>query len=147
MPVFESGNQAVIVFVTVCTKGRRPVLANDTIHTLLREAWIDAQLWRVGRYVIMPDHLHLFAAPATIPPEPLRKWTSYWKSCAARKWPESGPSPVWQTDVWDTQLRASESYASKWTYVRENPVRSGLVRDVDDWPYQGELNVLRWHDR
>ena len=38
----------------------------------------------------------------------------------------------------------SESYGDKWEYVRSNPVRHGYIADADDWPYQGELNVLRW---
>jgi hypothetical protein len=28
-----------------------------------------------------------------------------------------------------------------------NPVRHGYVAHAEDWPYQGELNVLQWHDR
>ena len=31
--------------------------------------------------------------------------------------------------------------------VAENPVRAGLVLKSSDWPYQGELKVLEWHDR
>mgnify|MGYP003875432317 CR=1 FL=1 len=52
----------------------------------------------------------------------------------------------WQRDFWDTQLRRGESYSAKWKYVRHNPVRAGLVPSADLWPYQGELNVLRWHE-
>ena len=55
--------------------------------------------------------------------------------------------PLWQRDCWDRQLRTGESYAQKWEYVRNNPVRKGLVANADDWPYQGELNVLEWHER
>jgi hypothetical protein len=47
-------------------------------------------------------------------------------------------------DSWDTQLRRHESYDSKWEYVINNPVRAGLVKEPDDWPFQGALNVLRW---
>jgi len=50
----------------------------------------------------------------------------------------------WQRKGWDSRLRRSESYAEKWAYVRENPVRKGLVKPPDDWPYQGRLNVLPW---
>ena len=35
--------------------------------------------------------------------------------------------------------RSDESYSQKWNYVRENPVRAGLVKSVEDWPYQGEI--------
>ena len=39
-------------------------------------------------------------------------------------------------------LRSDESYADKWNYVRENPVRAGLFRDASEWPYQGEIVVI-----
>ena len=55
--------------------------------------------------------------------------------------------PLFQRECWDTQLRRWESYAQKWEYVRNNPVRKGFVTIAEDWPYQGEMNVLEWHDR
>ena len=48
--------------------------------------------------------------------------------------------------TWDRQLRRADSHAAKWEYVRNNPVRHGHVENLDDWPYQGELNILEWHD-
>jgi hypothetical protein len=52
--------------------------------------------------------------------------------------------PAHQRDFWDTQLRRSENYTEKWQYVLRNPVRAKLVENVEDWPYQGELNILPW---
>jgi hypothetical protein len=46
---------------------------------------------------------------------------------------------VWEEGFFDHVLRSNESYSQKWHYVRENPVRAGLVRSVEDWPYQGEI--------
>jgi hypothetical protein len=43
-------------------------------------------------------------------------------------------------------LRRHESYSQKWNYVMANPVRHGYVARAEDWPFQGELNVLNWHD-
>src|SRR6266576_2708973 len=51
---------------------------------------------------------------------------------------------IWQRDFWDTQLRRSENYDSKWQYVVDNPVRAGLAREADEWPFQGELSFLPW---
>ena len=163
-PVVESFNRSVIVYVTVCTKDRHPVPANPFMHELLCRAWEGADRWRVGRYVVMPDHIHLFCAPGTWPPTSVKKWAEYWNGCvlcalkgygplvecgrggtrpsSAGTWPD----PLWQRDCWDTQLRRSEDYHEKWEYVRLNPVRSNLCGLPDDWPYQGELNVLQWHD-
>jgi hypothetical protein len=40
-----------------------------------------------------------------------------------------------------------KSYAQKLDYVMNNPVRHGYVRRAKDWPYQGELKILDWHDQ
>ena len=71
----------------------------------------------------------------------------YWKSIVTRMWPWPAEKPLWQQDGWDTQLRQGESYQAKWEYVRRNPVRAGLVSAPEDWLFQGELNILPWHDR
>ena len=55
--------------------------------------------------------------------------------------------PLWQRGCWDTQLRLGENFAAKCEYVRNNPVRAGLVANADEWPYQGRLNNLTWHDK
>ena len=99
---------------------------------------------------------------------PIKKWVEYWKGIVARAakgygplvaeegWGGTQPSKysqsskwagvLWQRDFWDTQLRHGESYAKKWQYVRANPVRAGLCEVPEDWLYQGEMNVLAWHD-
>ena len=141
-PVIDARGRAAIVFLTVCTKGRQPVLATPSMHQSLKAAWAAAGDWQVGRYVIMPDHLHLFCAPGVHPPESLQSWISYWKRLAT----QAHGSQLWQRDFWDTQLRHQDCYALKWEYVRNNPVRAGLTASADAWPFQGELNVLRWHD-
>ena len=134
----------MIVFLTVVTKNRKPILADDDAHATILEAWQVATKWLVGRYIVMPDHVHLFCAPGTQISEPLPLWAAFWKSESARTWPRPEESPIWQRHFWDTQLRRGESYDQKWEYVLANPVRAGLVSRVEDWPYQGELNELRW---
>ena len=146
LPAFEHHNRSIIQFVTVCTQARRPLLATASAHAALLSAWQAASWYQIGRYVIMPDHVHLFCAPAINPPEPLTRWINFWKSHSARHWPDPAVGKLWQRDSWDTQLRATDHYGAKWTYVRENPVRAGLVAHADAWPHQGELNILPWHD-
>jgi putative transposase len=92
----------------------------------------------VGRYVILPDHLHFFVAlPDDIK---LGDWVGTLKRVLARSLEGSGSSdPIWQRGFFDHVLRSGESYAEKWKYVRENPIRAGLVKSADDWPYSGEI--------
>jgi putative transposase len=144
LPPNERHNTPIIVYVTVCTKNRKRILADRIIHNWLRETWQVNTSWLMGKYMIMPDHIHFFCAPGELHPPPLAGWIKFWKSHAARLWPHAEQAPVWQREAWDTQLRRHESYDSKWEYVSTNPVRAGLVRNAEDWPYQGELNELRW---
>ena len=52
--------------------------------------------------------------------------------------------PHWQKGFFDHILRGEESYSTKWEYVRENPVRAGLVTCPEDWPYFGRVHEIRW---
>ena len=130
-----------IIFLTVCTNRRMPILANDASHKVLRYLWHDTSHWRVGRYVIMPDHLHLFVQRASSGTIPLKRWMGWWKrdfSVALQL-----GSSIWQTDFWDTRIRSEAHYHAKWLYVRNNPVRHAAVRLPDEWEYQGEIYVLK----
>lgn len=139
----EAHNRPIIVYVTACTANRRKILATPSAHRAVVEAWSAASTWHVGRYVIMPDHIHFFCAPNDLNYPSLERWMRFWKSQATRKMGKPN-SALWQRHHWDRQLRSDESYGDKWDYVRSNPVRHGLVAKADDWPYQGELKVLRW---
>jgi putative transposase len=62
LPSLEFANQSVLQFVTVCVDKRRPPLARPEVVSLLLDSWRRADRWLVGRYVVMPDHLHRFFA-------------------------------------------------------------------------------------
>jgi hypothetical protein len=76
----------------------------------------------------------------------LKQWVSFWRADVTRRWPHAGEKPIWQKDFFDRQLRTGESYHQKWLYVWENPLRAGLVKRPEDWPFQGELKPLAWHE-
>lgn len=162
-------NRAIMLYVTVVTEKRKPILANKAAHDCIVVSWKATNDWMVGRYVIMPDHIHFFCAPGQYPPPDFHKWVRKWKALVSRTFPlelrEVGThlprtndpaatsaalprlQPLFQSDCWDRQLRTGDSYAQKWEYVRNNPVRKGLVGHAEDWPFQGEMNVLEWHEK
>jgi putative transposase len=146
MPIAEQRGRTAIIFITVCSKKRKSILPRSDVHDLLMDAWRQGDAWLVGRYVIMPDHIHLFCAPGRLDAPDLKRWIQYWRSMVSRSWPRPDEQPIWQKFFWDTQLRRGENYTSKWEYVRNNPVRAGLCESPEDWPFQGEMNVLPWDD-
>jgi putative transposase len=145
-PTVRRHNQSTIIFLTICVKDRRKLLAQDEIHELMIDCWGKADAWMVGRYMLMPDHLHLFCAPASNPILPLRDWVYKWRGIATRQWPVASQKPIWQKDFFDRQLRRGQSYSEKWNYMVNNPVRAGLVEKSEEWTFQGELNRLSWQE-
>jgi len=139
LPYIDRHDMPVIIFVTVCSRNRSPALANKTFEAVARGVWLSCTTWCVGPYLIMPDHVHFFCSPK-YEAEPLRHWIAFWKRCVTRAMQlQHG---FWQRDFWDTQMRSQQDYEEKYAYVRENPVRKGLVNCTEEWPYQGILTHL-----
>ena len=160
------------VLLTVTTEKRDPWLADETAHRLLHETWSEARAWLVGDYLLMPDHLHCFCAPYDLQ-FTIETWISYWKREFALKRkklagtlappPAQGGarlptsqaggasvlaslSPEWkfQSRGWHHRMRDGENYSEKWLYVQENPVRKGLCKRIEDWPFKGKVFDLIW---
>ena len=134
-----------IVFITTCTAKRRKLLACGEVHELLRGIWRSAKHdgWWVGHYILMPDHLHLFARPE-IDASRMARWVLMWKSVSSRRITAalSFKPLIWQADYFDRYLRSAESYSDKWEYVAQNAVRARLIRDAAAWPYRGTIHDM-----
>ena len=163
-----------LYFVTTNTEDRKPILANAKVHEDFR-IFCEAGLARgvfVGKYVLMPDHLHLFVAfgdeyESALEARVRRSQTGATGSGAVAavydrrlsllsEWMKSlnnslsktlrgmnVPAPHWQKGFFDHVFRSEESYSEKWLYVAENPVRKRLAARPEDWPYQGEIYPLQ----
>ena len=132
-----------LYFVTFCTWHRAKILACDVVHASFIE-YATQNLSRgihTGRYVLMPDHIHLFVSP----PRNLRleNYVRLLKQHLNRALRVDLPNGrLWQPGFFDHLVRANESYRQKWEYVLQNPVRAGLVKAGQDWPYQGEIERI-----
>ncbi len=135
-----------VYFLTFCTADRKAILANETIHKAYMEFAREAHARNifVGRYILMPDHIHLYVkVPA--PSENLSRWVKSLKNYLSKTLRIMDfPAPHWQKGFFDHVLRSAESYSDKWLCMVENPVRSGLVKEWADWQYQGEIHPLRF---
>jgi putative transposase len=74
----------------------------------------------------MPDHLHLIAYF----PEDISTIVHKWK-----RWTSRNLAIDWQRDFFDHRLRRDESFDEKADYILQNPVRAGLVKTSEEWPY------------
>ena len=166
LPTVFQKYDAPAYFVTICAAQRKALFAHDVVHAAFLEFAERGQREHriaVGRYVLMPDHIHLFvcggsnldlglwvrglkrvvgkAVPAAVPDVAAIPGVAAVPGVAAAV-PAAGAGAIWQRGFFDHLLRSAESYTQKWEYVRENPVRAGLVARPEDWPYQGEIVAI-----
>jgi REP element-mobilizing transposase RayT len=136
-----------IYFITACAANRRSIFATPDVHRCFLEF---ANLGEnrsayVGAYVLMPDHIHLFLA--LDPEAKVAVWMKSLKNSLSKSLRRLGVSaPHWQKGFFDHVLRSSDSYSQKWEYVRDNPVRAGLAKTWEDWPFSGQVHPLEHRD-
>jgi putative transposase len=133
-------------FVTFNTYKRQAFLARPEVHEAFCRICLKAQEHgiAVGRYVIMPDHAHLFVA-FPIDGIALPSWIQSLRTVMGKRLLRLEiPKPHWQEGFFDHLLRSHESYGQKWQYVRLNPVRAKLCQKPETWPYQGEIGPIRF---
>jgi len=114
----------------------RRILEPDARDIVLRCCLHDHDLrYWLHCVVVMPDHAHLLLT--TFDDVQLTRAIGDVKSASAhlinRALRRSGS--VWQDESFDHILRNDEKVSEKANYIRENPVRKGLVTNADDWPW------------
>lgn len=162
LPVVFQRYDPPLYLVTFNTLLRRPLLACDAVHAAFHEYAEGGLAFNVatGRYVLMPDHVHVFVRIGR--DMALKRWEGGLKQRIGKALKKLGHEPAslprtfpahsadatpktksfWQPGFFDHLLRHNESYAEKWDYVWRNPVRAGLVTKPEDWPYQGEIHLI-----
>jgi putative transposase len=127
-------------FITLCAEPRNQ---NHFCHSLVGTAVLDAirfyhekQTWFCHLAVLIPDHIHLMVC---FPPDRiLSKVIGLWRRSLARKHAIS-----WQRNFLEHRLRNEENFQQKADYILYNPVRAGLIKQPQDWPYTWLANTDR----
>ena len=88
--------------------------------------------------VVMPEHVHLLLTPLKDPDGDdfcLMDILKAIKGASARRVNQQLESsgPVWQEESFDHVVRNEESMSEKIEYIRQNPVRRGLVRMPEEY--------------
>jgi putative transposase len=124
-----------VFFVTICsdTRGENQFCQTAVAAKVFESAafYHARHRWWLHLMLLMPDHIHsLVSFPES---EALRAVVTSWKHYLSK---EHGLH--WQRDFFDHRLRKEESYEEKAAYIRQNPVRAGLVKSAGDWPFVWE---------
>jgi putative DNA methylase len=137
LPHYQKAGRAV--FVTFCKNDREP-LCPEARDAVLRHCLYDNGRRFEHAAVVMPDHVHLLLTPlldADGWPYGLPAIFKLIKGASARSVIKilGTSGPVWQEESFDHVLRSQESLKEKLEYIRQNPVRRGLVQKPEDYPW------------
>ena len=125
-----------------CKKGLI-LSANQRTIVLNALRYWDSRKWEVFAAVVMPDHVHLLAQPFSHPEggsidlgEIIHSVKSYSAHQINRFRRRRGP--VWEQERYDRVMRDEPEFLEKWQYIRNNPLKQGLVSAAEDytWLYE-----------
>ena len=139
IPVWLRWDQPVIWFVTICELEKRKVWDNAEFFDAFASATdrLESEdLWFIRSAIVMPDHLHLLASPLQSRDQNIGNLSAALKRWIGQRLPKQFLDTfAWQPGAFDRLLRKDEFAQKKWEYMRENPVRAGLVSHWEDWPW------------
>lgn len=125
------------------------LLRNRRAAELIEANWLhlDGKRYRLLAWVIMPNHVHLIVEIWHVPQSNLVK---NWKGFTARRINRllGRRGRLWQHDYWDRYIRDQEHYRKIMLYIEWNPVKAGLVKWLEQWPFSSarfrdEYNQLK----
>jgi len=119
-------------FITMCCieRGKNQLCLEKAAACLIDCAkfYHKAGDWHCRLFLLMPDHLHALASFPT--DGSMKEFVRKFKIYTSR---QCGVS--WQRNFFDHRPRNATEIDQKAAYIRQNPVRAGLVTTAKDWRF------------
>jgi putative transposase len=133
VPSWVADGATFFITLNARCRGGAPLLERDRPTRLWESACqqMEAGRWWPSLFLVMPDHVHLTACFPRTPgmKAMIREW---------KRWTALTLRIEWQRDFFDHRIRHAKEYEEKAVYIRQNPVRKGLVAEARDWPHVWE---------
>ena len=121
------------------------------IASLVQDALLKryAHLYTLWAYVVMANHVHVFLIPKAV--ASIEQITKYVKGSTARQanllLGRTGQK-FWQDESFDHWCRNKDEFFRVVKYIENNPVKAGLVKSPEDWPWSSAAERKRrgWDD-
>ena len=126
-------------FLTFCTAARRQVFVTqnhvDAVRTQILRAAAQER-FEIVAYAFMPDHVHLLIEGLSESSDGSR-FIKLAKQLAGYHYQRTFGDRLWQRYGYEHTLRGDEATIDVVRYIIENPVRAGLVDDVQKYAFLG----------
>lgn len=112
-------------------------LADDRIASMMQNALLhfDGERYRLSAWVLMPNHVHLLAAP--LAGHSLSSMMHSIKSYTAQQANKilQRDGRFWFEDYFDRYIRNAKHFENAVAYIESNPVRAGLCNSPTEWQF------------
>jgi putative transposase len=133
-------------FITICAHMQRNLFQCDEVAELMVATFVkyrDAGEFELHEYVVMPNHVHLLLSL-----NGQQQWgrvIQLIKGGFSHSLREHGAvfPVVWQQRYHDRRVRDAKEFTEFSKYIRQNPVRKGLVEDPGDYPHSSARRRIR----
>jgi putative transposase len=140
----EFYRQIGIYFLTICCFNGKGIFKNaQIVNELLEKLKGCCKTHGFTNYVycFMPDHLHLLLAGEE--GSNLIKMVKQFKQLTGYLFKKETSERLWQKSYYDHILRKEEDVVKVVRYILENPVRKGLTKHPEEYPFSGSLKFGR----
>ncbi|MCL1920225.1 MAG: SNF2-related protein [Kiritimatiellaeota bacterium] len=117
---------------------KEPQIAEIVQNALLH---FNGKRYRLVEWCIMPNHVHVLLEvfPGSSLSEIMHSWKSFTAHEANKKLNRKGD--FWLPEYFDRFIRSPKHFDFTVNYIRENPVKAGLVRIYQDWQWRGSWSA------
>lgn len=127
-------------FITIDSWGSRQ-LFNAEVAEILTDQLVQCREkghFFLHEFSVLPNHLHVLLTPPL--DGTLEKCVQMIKGGASfRIGKIRNFAAIWQDGYHDWRCRNGDDYIGYAKYIRENPVKAGLVERPEDWPYSSAI--------
>jgi putative transposase len=129
-----------VYFITWRCKDDRVLAPEERQITMEALRHWDSQKWTLYAAVVLPDHVHVLAQPLMRDiggAFDLGEILHSIKRFSARKINQANriQGSLWQDERYDRIVRDDAEFLEKWDYIRNNPLKAGLVSYPEDYPW------------
>jgi putative transposase len=110
---------------------RQPAIADMIVEVLHHTADVQRR-YTLHAFAVMPNHVHILVSPHIPLPQLTKSLKSYTSKRANEMLAPTGSS-FWQEESYDRLVRSSAEGKRIRSYIEQNPVRAGLVRETSEY--------------
>ena len=140
-PAWVSQNATFFITIACQQRGSAQLTAGKISDDLFSTVSFYHQQakWFPEIFLLMPDHLHALISFTWDPGAGMTNLIKNWKRYTATHF-----GIHWQRGFNDHRIRSEADHAEKWAYIRDNPVKAGLVEKYHQWPHLWFPDRIGW---